>query len=681
MRLLFSRRKKLTAAQIRRKVCEHPWEGAGRSDVPLPIRSARQSAPCGGILELACASVLCLPVSTRLSSGQIPSDSEVEHTIRRHLSEQAVADRSFILVETAGGVHSPTLSGSSQLDAYRPLRLPTILIGSHHLGGISSTISAYESLLIRGYDVDAVLCLREDYYRNFEYFQSYFGERQIPTAFPLPPPPRHTSPHYDRAQLFNYFHGLDGHDPGSPLADSGLSRVITSLASRHNERLADLDTAGERTLDCVWWPFVQHTHIKSAKDVMVIDSANGDDFGVLSPSPASPSSPLLEPVLDGSASWWSQGLGHAHVALTLAAANAAGRYGHVMFPTATHEPALRLAERLVNDVGQGWASRCFYSDDGSTAMEVALKMAFRLHNVRSGREDRRPLGVLGLKGSYHGDTIGAMDASPPNVYNAKVDWYSGRGLWLDPPVVILKEGKPVIRFDGEDWAGRAEDTSQSSLAEVYDVEKRLQSDALVEKYTQHITSFLNNAPVELGALVLEPILMGAGGMLFVDPLFQSLLVRLARSHSRLPVIYDEVFSGMGRLGHFSAGPSLLDVEPDIAAYAKVLTGGLVPLSVTLANEEVFNAFKGETKAEALLHGHSYTAHPVGCAVANKALDLLEGMGVREGRKTSWDEGFVARMSSHERVEGAMALGTVLALYLRDAEGQGALSHISLVWTR
>ncbi|CAG8755316.1 12804_t:CDS:2, partial [Acaulospora colombiana] len=179
-----------------------------------------------------------------------------------------------------------------------------------------------------------------------------------------------------------------------------------------------------------------------------------------------------------------------------------------------------------------------------------------------------------------------------------------------------------------------------SVAFAYNVEKR-QNTSLKEVYRQHISTRLDGLIASghhFGALVLEPLVLGAGGMRFVDPLFQTVLVETVRSRrdllpesktsnppnkiATLPVIFDEVFAGLGRLG-FSSPSTILRAQPDIAVYAKLLTGGLLPLAATISTNAIFDVFLGDHKSNALLHGHSYTAYPVGCAVACKALQLQE----------------------------------------------------------
>jgi dethiobiotin synthetase/adenosylmethionine--8-amino-7-oxononanoate aminotransferase len=616
------------------------------------------------------------------------------------------------------GIHSPTLSGSSQLDAYRPLFLPTILVGDSKLGGISSTISAYESLLLRGYIVDAVLLFKDDCYRNWEYLTSYFAEKGITVTTIEPPPDRDSEHNRDSIQTENYYKDL------AETPDTGISQVVRQLSERHEKRLQELDSLPSRTLSNIWWPFVQHG---TAKPLTVIDSAHKDFFSVHNTSGGSESGSLLDSQFDGSASWWTQGLGHSNPALTLAAARAAGRYGHVLFPQAAHLPAVTLAETLLSPKGpgHGWAKRVFFSDDGSTGMEVALKMALRSYSKRFGVKDadKKNLGVLGLKGSYHGDTIGAMNACEAGEGVYTCEWHDSKGFWFDPPTIGIRSGRVVVSLPDAiadiveaersielmrdlagDSGGRGEVGMGLALAQVYDVRKRVGT-RLAKVYKGYIESVLDKldaSGVKLAALVLEPLVMGAGGMIFADPLFQRVLIDVVRSRdtsndrsdttwSGVPVIFDEVFVGLYRLGHLST-KSVLGTNPDISVHAKLLTGGLVPLAATLAKEGIFEAFVGDSKDQALLHGHSYTAYPVGCEVANETfkqteklinaepwaaaqakwgrVDMKQVVGV-EGEHAHnvwsfWDPGFIDVLSRLKAVDDVMALGTLLVVRVNDS---------------
>lgn len=594
------------------------------------------------------------------------------------------------------------------MDAYRPLFLPTVLVGDCRLGGISSTISSYESLTLRGYIVDAIILFRDDYYRNWEYLTEYFAERGIQVASVKAPPEKHTDPGDNHHLTEEYYQAIV---PSSREGD--IFHLVDHLEECHRHRLTELDSMPRRTLDSIWWPFVQHSHFTQEADINVIDSAVADTFSVYKGhrSNHSQQNTLLEPQFDGSASWWTQGVGHAHPSLALAAARAAGRYGHVMFPQATHLPALKLAERLIQSgPGKGWASRAFFSDDGSTGMEVAIKMALRAFAVRESggldsRVKRRDLGVLGLKGSYHGDTIGAMDACEEGVYTS--EWHEAKGFWFDPPTVSIQKGEAFVSLPPaitSHLGEKGSDRKMESLQAIYDVEERLKTSLAVDyrTYIEHtLRQLKEQSGHTLAALVLEPIVMGAGGMIFVDPLFQRVLVDVVRSSSTaspsnagawsgIPVIFDEVFVGFYRLGLQSTIP-LLGVSPDISVHAKVLTGGLLPLAVTLASDSIFQAFYSDKKVDALLHGHSYTAYPVGCEVANESLKIIDKMVDSDSWKRArkdwtvpakedsvtiqkpdektvwsfWDRDFVNSLSHLDVVNEVMTLGTVLSIKIMD----------------
>nr|XP_018264102.1 dethiobiotin synthase [Kwoniella dejecticola CBS 10117]OBR86260.1 dethiobiotin synthase [Kwoniella dejecticola CBS 10117] len=636
-----------------------------------------------------------------------------------------------LFVETAGGVHSPALHPPhTQSTFLRSLRLPSILIASPHLGGISTTLSSYESLIMRGYSISAVLCLYDSYYRNDDFLEGYFKDRGVGYWTVKPPPEKYGTLQEDAQRLAQWYAEVESQ--GSLEAgQGGVKDASDWLDVEHAQRIKELAGMPERTLKSVWWPFTQHGIINKKEDVMVIDSAFGDNFDAYytKPPPITKSNSdeiatvpkeegsLLNSYFDGSASWFTQSHGHANEELTIAAAKAAGRYGHVLFPSGTHQPALNLAEKLKQTVGKGWAERVFYSDNGSTGIEVALKMALRAAGRRYGYDSEMggDHGVIGLRGGYHGDTIGSMDASEGSTFNKAVDWYKGRGHWFSPPMVQFINGRPTVSSTGPDaWATLPDSLASTSrpisdgwqvrfddLQDIYSVQDRL-STPLADYYRSHIRANLERAIKDgkkFGALILEPTCLGAGGMVFVDPLFQTCLVQVVRAMRNgwrekrkwrgVPVIYDEVFSGLHRFGYLSAA-SILKETPDIAVYAKILTGGLLPLSATVASTSIFNTFLSDSKVDALLHGHSYTANPIGCSVALKAIEILERQ-TWEQEKKMWDVELndeskrwsfwipmaVKNLSEIKGVKGSMAMGTVLAIELEETEGGGYASHFGL----
>ena len=667
-------------------------------------------------------------------------------------------------METAGGVLSPGPSGTLQADLYRPLRVPVLLIGDSKLGGISSTISAFESLHLRGYDVDSVVLFEDPKWGNYPYLRDHFLQHDIKSfALPMPPPIR-VSSEDDESAMREYYQTT------STLP--AVNALVERIHEKHHARKSKLFQMPALAESVIWHPFRQHG---LPQDIIAIDSAYGDQFqahtadtnsdntsapatSALSPvSNPSESKPLLTPLFDGSASWWTQGLGHGNPTLSLTAAHAAGRYGHVMFANAVHEPALDLSYSLLKSLANPRLSRVFYTDNGSTGMEVAVKMGLRAACARYGwGKDKDNIEVLGIAGSYHGDTIGVMNCSEPSPFNEKVDWYKPAGFWFNPPQLKMWRGVWEVELPESSteavkkdcWASADQTNSPrvfkfENLSDVFDFKAREGADH-GKLYTEVIRCYLreliNKQKRKFGSLILEPIIMGAGGMIFVDPLFQRTLIQQVRrlnvaegtfferhppsspysspGWTGLPVIADEVFTGLYRLGrpssstflsaHSGSLPMDMEIAPDISVHAKLLTGGLLPLAITTASESIFKAFLSDKKQDALLHGHSYTAHAVGCAVANKSLQELGGMdksGKWDGYKKAWAKrsdftsgpsasspGSLANrpmqrcwsfwspetltaLSYSPRVSGVWGLGTVLAITLHsDSSTSGYTSN-------
>ncbi|KAK8515581.1 hypothetical protein V6N12_075615 [Hibiscus sabdariffa] len=366
-----------------------------------------------------------------------------------------------------------------------------------------------------------------------------------------------------------------------------------------------------------------------------------------------------------------------------------------MFPENVYEPALECAELLLDGVGKGWATRVYFSDNGSTAIEIALKMAFRKFSSDHGifpellknnpADSCHELMVLALKGSYHGDTLGAMEAQAPSAYTGFLQqpWYTGRGLFLDPPTVFMHNGKWTLSLPEVFHSGNLEpeDITFRSRDEIF-LKSRDKSN-LADLYSSYVSQQLSqystlSGTKHIGALIIEPVIQGAGGMHMVDPLFQRMLVNECR-HSRIPVIFDEVFSGFWRLG-VEAAAELLGCVPDIACFAKLMTGGIIPLAATLATDAVFNSFTGDSKLKALLHGHSYSAHAMGCTAAAKSIkwfkDPITNLNITSEKSRKillrelWDAELVQQISLHPSVSRVVTLGTLFALELQ-ADGSDA----------
>ena len=282
-------------------------------------------------------------------------------------------------------------------------------------------------------------------------------------------------------------------------------------------------------------------------------------------------------MFDGISSWWVNLHGHAHPAIARAVADQAARLEHVIFAGFAHEPAARLAAELAR-LAPGGLSRVFYSDDGSTAVEVAMKMAVQAWRHRG--EARRTLFVA-LEGAYHGDTFGAMAAGAQPVFH---------GAFAD----LLCEVRRVPVPGG----GRP-----------------------VEACVAALESVLEREAGRIAAVLVEPIVQGAGGMRIHPPEFLA-EVRAATARRGIFLVADEVFTGFGRTGRMFACEHA-GVVPDLICLSKGLTGGFLPLAATLASVEIYAEFLAEDRARAFFHGPSYTGNPVACAAALASLRLFE----------------------------------------------------------
>lgn len=345
----------------------------------------------------------------------------------------------------------------------------------------------------------------DHYYKNDGYLKQHFAKHGVKTgAFPPPPKP-HDDAAVDQEAMAAYYE--------TQSSSGEMLEMLHHLEAEHTQRIINLKKMPEEAHKYIWYPFTQHQELLP-NSITAIDSAHSDFFQVYS---SGKGNSLLTPMFDGSASWWTQGLGHANTTLTLSAAYAAGRYGHVMFAGAIHEPALSLAKLLLKSLKNPRLTRVFYSDNGSTGCEVAVKMALKASRIRYGWNDGLEVGVVGLKGSYHGDTLGVMDCSEPCDFNKEVDWYKGRGWWFDFPKVMMREGRWIVQAPKnleEELGGHME---FESLAEVFDLEKRKMQEA-GKRYEVYIKDTLETLikvqGYRFGAVIIEPVVLGAGGMLF-----------------------------------------------------------------------------------------------------------------------------------------------------------------------
>lgn len=291
-------------------------------------------------------------------------------------------------------------------------------------------------------------------------------------------------------------------------------------------------------------------------------------------------------VFDAFSSWWCQSLGHGHPRLLKAFSDQAKVMDQVVVAPHTHRPALELSETLLA-ILQGRFARIFYSDDGSTAVETALKMALQYHK-QSGQPQRKRLVSMEL--GYHGDTLGAVAVSHVGEFHDLLPFQSSVFRAKAPYCYRCPEG---LKFPSCEVACL-------NSAERY--------------FAEHGT--------EVAALIVEPLVLGAAGMITYPTAYLEKLVALARKHGAL-VIFDEVFTGFGRLGPMFAFQELKKGNwPDLLCLSKGLTSGFMPFAATVATQTIYEAFVGGPE-RAFFHGHTFTANPMGCRVALEVLKIFE----------------------------------------------------------
>jgi adenosylmethionine-8-amino-7-oxononanoate aminotransferase len=329
-------------------------------------------------------------------------------------------------------------------------------------------------------------------------------------------------------------------------------------------------------------------------------------------------------LLDAVSSWWVNLHGHAHPHIADAVAHQARTLEQVIFAGFTHEPAARLAAELAGILPAG-LERVFFSDDGSTAVEVALRIA--LQSWRN-RGERRTL-VAALENAYHGDTFGAMSASARGVFTAAFDEHLFEVARLPDPT----EGDTLAALD----------------------------------------ALIDARGGELAGVIVEPLLLAAGGM----RMYGEDVLRGIRERTRaagIPLIADEVATGFGRTGPLFACERA-GVAPDLVCLSKGVTGGFMPLGVTVATAELFETFRSRDREMTFFHGHSFTGNPLACAAARASLELTLDPACafrRAAIEAAHREG-LARVASHPLVRRPRVLGTVAAFDLE--AGAGYLSPV------
>ncbi|GAB3226237.1 adenosylmethionine--8-amino-7-oxononanoate transaminase [Spirosoma arcticum] len=374
------------------------------------------------------------------------------------------------------------------------------------------------------------------------------------------------------------------------------------MDSSVNNALTDLP---ERDRAVIWHPFTQMQTAPLPVPIVrgegsILYDANGGEY------------------LDMISSWWVNLHGHAHPYIAKRVSEQLNTLEHVIFAGFTHQPAVELAERLLTILPQNQA-KVFYSDNGSTAVEVALKMAFQYwHNL--GQPRRK---VIALEGAYHGDTFGAMAVS-------------GRSAFTAPFTPFL--------FD----------------VEYLPVPVTGQENAVLQLAEKLFTD-------EVAAFIAEPLVQGAGGMVMCEPTLLDQLFQLARRNDTL-IIADEVMTGFGRTGRLFASDHLRQ-KPDLMCLSKGLTGGTMALGVTACTQAIYDAFLSNDKFKTLFHGHSFTANPLACTAALASMDLLLSNETQDSirRISERHTEFAGRLATYPNAENIRQHGTLLAFDVKAGE--------------
>ncbi|WP_295005145.1 adenosylmethionine--8-amino-7-oxononanoate transaminase [Sulfurimonas sp.] len=283
-------------------------------------------------------------------------------------------------------------------------------------------------------------------------------------------------------------------------------------------------------------------------------------------------------IIDGMSSWWSVIHGYNVSELNIAAHEQLSKMSHIMFGGLTHEPAIKLAQTLI-EITSPSLEHIFFSDSGSVSVEVALKMAFQYHNSEGNKEKTK---ILAFSKGYHGDTFGAMSVCDPVTgMHSAFEGILHKNIFAQ---------EPECGFD-EEWN---------------------------EKYIEDFKTKLHNNHKQIAAVIVEPIVQGAGGMRIYSPHFLKRVRELCDEYGVL-LILDEIATGFGRTGKLFAY-EYADIEPDILCVGKALTGGYMSLAATLTSKKVMLGV--ETGGNVLMHGPTFMANPLACAVANASLELL-----------------------------------------------------------
>ncbi len=525
-----------------------------------------------------------------------------------------------LIAEGAGGLMVPLNETTLIIDLIAHLKLPVVLVSKSGLGTINHTVLSALALRQRNIPCLGIIVVgphNPDNLKAIEQFTSLPVLAQLPQLNDISHHALQSLPIPKKLEYaLKTLPSLQNASPrNSSINQNNQNKLAQSLIERDQKHC--------------WHPFTQ---AKIAANPLAIVRGEGallyDSQGTA--------------YLDAVSSWWVNLHGHANPAIAQAIAQQAHKLEHTMFAGITHPPAIELAERLIAH-GPPSMQYVFFSDNGSTAVEVALKMACQYwHNTNPKGHQRRRF--LAMRGAYHGDTFGAMATGRSSGFYPPFEPWLFKTDFLPSPY---------------HWLGRNENEQTAE-----------------EEQTLHcLERYLEKHSDGLVAFIIEPLVQGASGMRMMRSQFVAKLVKRVKA-AGIPVIFDEVMTGFGRTGKWFASHHLLEnthishrpeyLSPDIMCISKGLTGGFLPMGATLCTSKMYSAFYADTVEQAFLHGHSYTANPLGCAAALANIELLE-------KETVWNEIraqaclhtlALEKLALHPAIEQVRQCGTIAALDLK-----------------
>ena len=359
----------------------------------------------------------------------------------------------------------------------------------------------------------------------------------------------------------------------------------------------------EKDSQYLWHPYTQH---KTASAPIAITKGKGallwDENG--------------KEYIDAIASWWVNPYGHSNSFIAEAIYKQLTTLEHVLFGGFTHEPAVVLAEKLMAILPKN-QQKLFFSDNGSTAVEIAIKVALQYFFNKGEKKTT----IIAFENAFHGDTFAAMAASGISLFTDAF-----QGMFID----VVRIPVPIV---GEEKAS---------------------CDALAKAIKDH----------NCAGFIFEPLVQGAAGMVMYEPAALDALIRMCKDNNVL-TIADEVMTGFGKTGRTFAS-DYLEEQPDMMCLSKALTGGTIPMAITTFTQEIFEAFYDEDINKALFHGHTFTANPTGCAAALASLELLQTteMQANIARVNTNHLAFEKRVQSHPKVVTTRVLGVIFALEIK-----------------